>query len=136
MPVFPSRAWMDEFCAQLRSHARAGEVATALDGVYRFVVEPAGAVGDVHTYDVEIRPDRDAGASAQVVASAGSPRLTLRADARRWQQLITGQLDLGVAVMLRRLRVTGDLASLRRELDNTKPLMDALRSVDTQWPGS
>ena len=134
MPAFPTREWMDDFCAEVRRHPRAREMAAALDGVYRFVVEPAGAVRTTSAYDVEIRPDGDAGASARVLDSAGDVRLTLAADAARWQQLITGQLDLGLAVMLRRLRVSGDVASLRSELGNAKPLLEALRNVDTQWP--
>jgi len=134
MPLFPTRAWMDDFCTSVRSHPRADEVAAALDGVFRLVIEPAGGVTSVSSYDIEIRPDGQAGARAGVVEPVGAPRLTLTADAERWKQLITGKLDLGLAVMLRRLRVAGDLATLRAELGNTKPLMDALRSVDTQWP--
>lgn len=134
MPRFPSREWIEQFCEQVRSHPRAGEVAGALDGVYRFVIQPAGAVSAEHVYDVEIRPDAGGGARAGVVDGQAAPRLTLTADAQRWEQLIKGQLDVGLAVMLRRLRVAGDLAGLRGELGNAKPLLEALRGVDTQWP--
>ena len=134
MPLFPSRAWMDEFCDNVRAHPRAGQVAVALDGVFRFVVEPAGTVVAAHTYDVEIRPDHAGGAIAAVVEELGDPRLTLSADAHRWEQVIIGELDLGLAVMLRRLRISGDLPSLRGELGNAKPLLDALRAVHTEWP--
>lgn len=108
-------------------------MAEALDGVYRFVVEPAGALTQRHSYDVAIRPDQRGGASAERIQLDGQPRLTLSADYERWQQLITGKLDVGMAVMLRRVRVNGDLSALIGRLSSAKPLMEALAGVDTQW---
>jgi hypothetical protein len=134
MPRFPSAEWMDEFCGHLAAQEEIGEVARALDGVYRFVIEPAGPVPDRHVYDVEIRPDDDGGATASRLDDAPDPRLTLTATYDRWRQLITGRLDIGMALMLRRLKVSGDLRALTRDVRSAKPLMDALGSVDTDWP--
>jgi hypothetical protein len=147
MPQFPSSAWIDAFCDRLESHEAAGEVARVLDGVYRFVIEPAGPVSDLHVYDVEIRPDGNGGAAATRRNGAGpgaadaldgehAPRLTLSAKYDRWRQLITGELDVGMALMLRRLKVSGDLGTLIRDAGTARPLVDALRGVDTDWPES
>lgn len=134
MPLFPSTEWMDEFCERLASHDDAGEVAEALDGVYRFVVDPAGPLTDRQTYDISIRPT---GAGANIGLVDGerhdNPRLVLTADYRRWQQLVRGELDVAMAVMLRRLRVSGDLSSLMGNVSNAQPLVDALHEVDTTW---
>lgn len=134
MPQFPSEEWMDAFCVELAEHPRAGEIAPALDGVYRFVVEPAGPLTQTQRYDVEIRPDENGGARvAQLDAPHPSPRLELRADYERWRQLVTRKLDVGMAIMLRRLKVSGDIMALRRDVSSATPLMDALSSVDSQW---
>jgi hypothetical protein len=132
MPVFPSAEWMDAYCDRLAAQPRAHEVATALDGVYRFVVEPGGPLTDHHRYDVEIRPDqgRIAGRLDEPVPR---PRLTLAAAYPRWRQLITGQLDIARALLLRRLKVSGDLAALRGRLDTTAPLTRALGEVPSTW---
>lgn len=137
MPVFPSGDWMTAFCDALRAHPEAAEVATALDGVYRFVVEPSGPLRQRHAYDVSIRAD---GAVPQVMwAGAGnggaSPTLTLTATYERWRQLIGGELDIGLAVMLRRVQVSGDLSRLLSQLSKTEPLRESLVAVDTQWLG-
>jgi hypothetical protein len=145
MPQFPSPAWIDEFCSHLEAQDDIGEVAHALDGVYRFVVDPAGPVTERHVYDVEIRPDGNGGAAAARLNGAqapgastrdsdGDPRLTLRASYDRWRQLISGQLDIAMALMLRRLKVSGDLGAITRDVNTARPLMRALRGVDTQWP--
>lgn len=134
MPVFPSSDWMDEFCGHLASHPEAADVAVALNGVYRFVVDPGGPLAERHTYDVAIRP-ADGGADVALTDgdSAQAPRLTLTTDYRRWQQLVRGELDVGMAVMLRRLKVSGDLTSLMGNVAAARPLVDALHDVDTVW---
>ncbi len=135
MPMFPSAEWMDEFCDELLAHPTADELAQVLDGVYRFEVEPAGPVTEQRTFDVEIRPGDGAGPTARRLDEpVTSPRLTMTARYDRWRQLISGTLDVGMAVMLRRLKVKGDLQRLIRDMGSTRPLMDALGAVDTQWP--
>ena len=133
MPRFPSAEWMDEFCNHLEAQEEIGEAARVLDGVYRFVIEPAGPVPERHVYAVQIRSDVG-GATATRLDDAADPRLTLTATYDRWRQLITGRLDIGMALMLRRLKVSGDLGTLTRDMRSAKPLMDALGSVDTDWP--
>lgn len=137
MPVFPSGDWMTAFCDALRAHPEAIDVATALDGVYRFVVEPWGPLQERHAYDVEIRAD---GGSPHVAwapaAGDDSPNLTLTASYQRWRQMIEGELDIGLAVMLRRVQVSGDLPRLLSQLSKTEPLREALVAVDTQWLGA
>ena len=132
MPLFPSHDWMTEFCERIESHSDSGEIAEPLDGVYRFVIEPAGPLEERHTYDVSIRPS-GAGVKVSLVEGDESPRLSMTADYRRWQQLVRGELDIGMAVMLRRLRVSGDLSSLMRNVSSAGPLVDALHEVDTTW---
>lgn len=132
MPVFPSEEWMVEFCRRLEAHPDAAEIATALDGVYRFVVDPAGPLEDRHVYDVSIRRTGK-GAEVAVVDDGADPRLTMTTDYRRWQQLVRGELDVGMALMLRRLRVSGDLTQLVGNVSSARPLMDSLSGVDTVW---
>lgn len=132
--LFPSPEWIDAFARGLAGHARARETAAALDGVYRFVIEPAGPLAQRHTYDVEIRPNGDGAAVGRLSAPVQTPRLTLAANYERWRQLIERRLDVGTAVLLRRLRISGDLADLRSGLGDAKPLLEALSQVDTRWP--
>lgn len=134
MPLFPSAAWVEAFCDHFVAHPNAAAAAETLEGTYRFVIEPAGPLTERHVYDLGIRPDGDSGATAELLdGPSGTPRLQLRADYGNWRRLIAGQLDIGMALMLRRIRVTGDLSSLTRNLSSARPLTDALSAVDTQW---
>lgn len=135
MPLFPSREWMEAFCARVEGHPEAPEVAAVLAGVYRFVVEPAGALTERQAYDLEVRPGEDGGPPEvrPVDGPGAAPRLTISADYNRWRQLVSGELDLGLAVMLRRVKVSGDIGALTRGLSSTRPLLDAMNAVETEW---
>jgi hypothetical protein len=124
---------MDAYCVAYLERDPDGEVARVLDGTYRFVVEPAGPLSQRHAYDVAIGVDDDGPRADRVDDDADRPRLTLTADYERWRQLITGTLDVRMAMLLRRLRVSGDLSPLLGGLSSAAPLMDALSAVDTQW---
>ena|SRR3712207_134660 len=132
MPVFPSDEWMVEFCERLEAHPDASDIAGALDGIYRFVIDPAGPLEERHAYELEIRGNGE-GADVTLIEETGDARLTLTTDYRRWQQLIRGELDVGMAVMLRRLKVSGDLTRLIGSVSSAKPLVDSLHSVETVW---
>jgi hypothetical protein len=133
VPLFPSDEWIGAFCAQLERDHRAGAMAKALDGVYRFVIEPSGAVTERHSYDVSIVPDGDGASVEPLAGSAVEPRLTIAAPYPRWAQLLRGELDVPIAIMLRRIRVSGDLRAVTANLDDVRPLLDALVKVETEF---
>lgn len=134
MAVFPSTEWFDAFCRELSRHPSATRLAEALDGVYRFVVEPAGPLTERHSYDVTIGVEDGEPVIARLPEPADEPRLTVTATYERWRQLIQGEMGLAMAVMLRRVKVAGDLAGLQRRMSDTQPLADALQGVETTWP--
>lgn len=134
VPVFPSDEWIRQFCDRLEADPRAGTMAQALNGVYRFVIEPSGPITQRHAYDVRITPN---GAGADVVPLSepvADPRLTITAPYPRWVQLLRGELDIAMAVMFRRIKVSGDLKAITSNLNDTRPLLDALASVDSTFP--
>lgn len=134
MPAFPSREWMEALRAQFLAHPDASDLSRSLDGTYAFVVEPAGPISQRHRYDLEIRPGDDAPVVQVLDEFAENPRVTLTANFTRWWQLLQGEVDPRMAVMLRRLKVSGDLWGVGRRIDSAKPLLEALRRVDTEWP--
>ena len=131
--LFPSPEWIDAFCYRLKAHPEATSTATALSGVYRFVVEPAGPLLETHRYDVAIDSVGDEPSITRIAGNSDATRLSLTADYVRWRELLEGRLDVKVAVLLRRLRVSGDLAGVRANLNQTRPLLEALSAVPTRW---
>lgn len=135
MPVFPSTEWIHEYCDRLAAHPDAGAVARGLDGVYRFVIEPGGPLREPQTHAVEIRPcdDDRAVVTARGDVPAAEAELSISAAYPQWRQLVEGRLDLALALMLRRVKVGGNLHRLTGRLASAQPLLEALRDVDTVW---
>ena len=136
MPVFPSSEWIQEYCRRLEAHPDAAAVARSLDGVYRFVIEPGGPLTERQVHGVEIRPRPDGGgATVTPLADVAAPdaELSISAAYPQWRQLVAGKLDLAVALMLRRIKVGGNLQRLTSRLSSAQPLLEALQSVDTVW---
>lgn len=142
MPTFPTRAWMEALCERVVAQPQARSLAETLDGVYAFVVEPAGPVTQRHRYDLAIRPHPPpsavgdgGGAHAEVLDEpVSAPQLVFTARFDRWWQLITGELDPRLAIVLRRLKISGDAWRIGKDLGSAKPLLDALGEVETRWP--
>ncbi len=132
MPIFPSAEWIDAFCDGLAAHPRAPHAATTLGGVYRFVVDPAGPLPDRHVYAVALAVV-DGDVDVTRVDPDAPSRVGVRTDYERWQQLLRGQLDLGRAMLLGRVRISGDLGALLKAQSDLDVLVDALRAVDTIW---
>lgn len=136
MPVFPSPEWIEAYCETLAAHPDAALVAEGLDGVYRFVIEPGGPLGERQEYAIEIRPAAGGGTpTVRTLGTVGSAEadLSISAAYPQWRQLVSGKLDLAMALMLRRVRVGGNLQRLTGRLSSAQPLIEALRSVDTVW---
>jgi hypothetical protein len=130
--MFPSQEWITAYCALLEADPRAGAMARALQGVYRFVVEPGGSLTERHSYDVSIVPEGDGAAVTPLPTGVPEPRLVIAAVYPRWVQLLRGELDIPLAIMLRRIKVTGDLRAVTANLDDARPLLDALSAVESQ----
>jgi len=129
---------MQDFRTGLERHPGAGTMARALEGVYRFVIEPAGGLRERRTYEVAIQCSGE-GAEVSLPPSGATerPRLEIAANYDRWVQLLQGRLDLTSAVLLRRIRISGDLGAVRRNLSDARPLLDALSGVQSTFlPGT
>lgn len=138
MPVFPSAQWIDEFCTQLAAHPQAVHLADSLAGTYRFVIDPGGPLTHAHVYSLEIRPSQNGApphisAREDVGRTGEKPELTLTASYPYWRKLIAGTLDVGMALILRRIKVGGNLQRLTSRLSSAQPLLDTLHAVHTVW---
>ena len=132
MPLFPSAEWMHAFCRQVTMHPRATEAAANLGGGYRFVIDPAGPLRERQTYAMVLGVEQGQ-ARAERVDVIHAPRVTVQSDYHHWRQLLEGRLDIGPAILFRRLRVSGDMAALVGSSGDVDVLVDALRGVDTVW---
>lgn len=132
MPPFPSTDWMHAYAEAVAAHPQADALLARMAGRYRFVVTADDGRGAPEVHDLVVAD------GAVVVAppdpGGPAPTLTLTASRRRWRGLVRGEADVLHAILLRRLRVAGDLGLLTRRADAAAPLLECLQAVETTFP--
>lgn len=127
---FPSLDWMQAYAEIVAAHEHAGEMVRSLEGRYRFTVNPGDGFDDTESYDLVVT----AGPAYHAEVADGSPAmLAVRADYGRWKKLLTGRADFVMSFLMRKIKVDGDLGTIRSRLSDAKPLLDSLHEVPTDF---
>ena len=127
---FPSLDWMQAYAEILAGHDRAAAIATSLEGRYRFTIAPAGGLDAAESYDLLVAT----GPAFRAEPAGTQPAaLAVTADYTRWKGLLTGRSDFVMSYLMRRIKVEGDLGSIRSRLSDAKPLLDSLTAVPTDF---
>jgi hypothetical protein len=129
---FPSLEWMQAYAGAVGAHPRAAQLATALEGRYRFTITPGAGLAEGHAYDLVVAPGPSIAAAAADPAQPAA--LAVTTDYGRWKGLLTGKADFVLSFLMRRIKVEGDVGAIRSRLDDARPLLDCLRQVPTAFP--
>lgn len=121
---------MTAYARIVEDHPRAADLARSLAGRYRFTITPGGGLDVTEAYDLVVAPGPDVGAE---VAGAQPTALSVSADYGRWKGLLTGEADFMRSLLLRRIKVHGDVGQLRSRIRDAKPLLDCLGQVPTDF---
>lgn len=131
MPTFPRAEWMTAYADTVAAHPRADAMSTALAGRFRFVVKAGGGLETRLVHDMVVAP------GGVFVAEPGDESmpatLTVTADYPRWKGLITGKADFVMSFLMRKVKVQGDLSTVRDQLSDARPLLECLHSVPTEF---
>lgn len=121
---------MKAYADTVAGHPQASSIADELAGRYRFVITPAGGLDATQSYDLVVA---DPLAFAAEVSATESADLSVTADYERWQGLLTGQSDFIMSFLMRKIKVDGDIGSIRNRLSDVQPLLESLRQVPTEY---
>ncbi len=141
MPAFFSDAWAEAVCAALTASAAYREAAESWEGDLCFVAT-VGEAADGSRLDADrtayLDLHRGACRGARAVASAAEAGAAFAIEAAYgdWHRILGGTLDPIMAVMLGRLRVTGDKSAVLRHARAAKAMVACAASVETAWPAA
>lgn len=130
MHPFPSLDWMEAYADAVAAHPQADSIAAELAGRYRFVVTPSGRLDVPERYDLVVTPPSSFVAEA---ANAHPADLTITTDYERWRGLLSGETDFVMSFLMRKIKVEGDIGSIRNRLSDAKPLLECLQRVPTDF---
>ena len=140
-PAFLSDAWATAVCAALNASDAYRAAAATWAGSLCFVAR-AGDAPDGSRLDADRTAffDLHAGAcrGAHAVASAAEAgaAFSIEAAYADWRKVLAGTLDPVTALMLGKLRVTGDRSVVLRHAKAAKAMVACAASVETAWPAA
>lgn len=130
MYPFPSLEWMKAYAHTVADHPQADRIAKELAGRYRFVITPASGLDSTQAYDLVVD---DPPSFTARLAGTEPADLTITADYNRWRGLLTGNADFIMSFLMRKIKVDGDIGSIRNRLSDVQPLLDSLQQVATEF---
>ena len=139
MPAFLSTPWAEALCAALSASDAYREAAATWEGDLCFVARagdgPDGSRLDAdRTAYFDLHHGACRGAGAVSSAADVGPAFAIEAAYADWHKILGGRLDPITAVMLGKLRVTGDKSAVLRHAKAAKAMVACAAALDTEWP--
>ncbi len=131
--IFPSSAWLDALCLKLNEDAHYSQIARNWEGDLLFDIEPEGRLRE----PVRMYIDLWHGACRRVdylASTPGStdPKFVLRAPYGNFTSILLGKLDPMTAMLTSKLKVTGSLGYMMRNVPTVLDFVRCAREITAE----
>ena len=131
--IFPSAEWLTALCSKLNADDRYGEIARHWEGDLIFDIEPEGRLNE----PVRMYLDLWHGQCRRVeylssVAGGGDTKFVLRAPYNDFAAILLGKLDPMTAMLTSKLKVTGSLGYMMRNVPTVLDFVRCAREITSE----
>ena len=130
---FPSDEWIKELSRQLNASESYERSAKDWEGDIVFVIEPDQAYDDQSYLFLGLYHGKSHEAAMIVNEGEREAEFVIRAPFGRWRQVIEGKLDPIQGLMMRQLKLTGDLRKIMRYPRAAKEIVSCCALIPTDW---
>ncbi len=130
---FPSDAWIKAIMEDLNASEAYQKAAANWEGDFFFVIEPGGTLETTVILYMDLWHGKCRAAFA-VDGSVPKPAFKLSGPVETWKKVMTGKLDPIQAMMTGRLRLTGNMAMVMKNVRAAKELVEACTRIPTVFP--
>jgi putative sterol carrier protein len=135
MPIpFPSDAWIKAMMQDLNESAAYLEAAKNWEGDFYFVVEPGGSLDHAAILYMDLFHGKCRDAYEVTDPEAKPPVFRLSGPVATWKKVMTKKLDPMQAMMTGQLKLTGNMATVMRNVRAAKELVESCTRIDTEFP--
>ncbi|MCS7139329.1 MAG: SCP2 sterol-binding domain-containing protein [Candidatus Nezhaarchaeota archaeon] len=130
---FPSEEWIKAFQEELNKNKAYEEAAKDWEGDFLFIITPDGGLDKEAVFYLDLWhgkcreaytvPSRDAKRAAYVIEGPYS----------NWKKIVMGQLDPIQALLLRKIKLTGNMAKIMRYTKAATELVKTASKVPTEF---
>ncbi|MBU0494921.1 MAG: SCP2 sterol-binding domain-containing protein [Chloroflexi bacterium] len=130
---FPSDEWIKALCAELNASASYREAAKTWEGDFIFVVEPAGNLKETVYLYMDLWHGECRGAYQLASVDERDAAFRMSAPANTWREVIEARLDPLKGLMVRKLKLKGNMSMIMRSVKAAQELVKCCTQVDTTF---
>ena len=132
---FPSDEWVKEFANQINSSKAYEQSAKDWEGDFMFVVEAGDAYPRTVYFFIGLFHGKSTDAAMVDSEDAREAQYSVRGSYSNWRKVIEAKLDPIQGVMMRKLKLKGNMMKVMRYPKAAKDLVDCVSRVDTDFEG-
>ena len=132
---FPSNEWIVELSRLLNESPSYERSAKDWEGDFVFVVEPGGGFSEFAYLFLGLRHGKSTGAALMAAPDERPAEYRISAPYTVWRRVIEGDLDPIQGMMMRKLKLEGNLMKIMRYPKAAKEIVSCCADVPTEWPG-
>jgi putative sterol carrier protein len=130
---FPSDEWIKELGQQLNASPSYERSAKDWEGDFIFVVEPDDAYDDTAYLFLGLYHGKSTGGAMLTSEDEREAQFVIRAPFSAWRQVVEGKLDPIQGMMMRKLKLTGDMKIILRYVAAAKEIVSCCVLVPTDF---
>ena len=131
---FPSDEWIVELSRQLNRSPSYESSARDWEGDFLFVVQPDDRFPETAYLFLGLRHGKSTGAAMLAAPDERPAEYRIRAPFGVWRKVIEGELDPIQGMMMRKLKLEGDLMKIMRYPKAAQEIVSCCADVPTDWP--
>jgi putative sterol carrier protein len=131
---FPSDEWIADLSRLLNESPSYESSAKDWEGDFVFVVEPDGRFTETVYLFLGLRHGKSTGASLLSTPDERPAEYRIRAPYSVWRKVIEGELDPIQGMMMRKLKLEGNLMKIMRYPKAAQEIVSCCADVPTEWP--
>ncbi len=132
---FPSNEWIVELSRLLNESPSYESSAKDWEGDFIFVVEPDDTFPESGYLFLGLQHGKSTGAALLAAPEDRPAEYRITAPYSVWRKVIEGELDPIQGMMMRKLKLDGNLMKIMRYPKAAKEIVSCCAKVPTEWPG-
>ena len=130
---FPSDEWIKELSRQLNDSESYERSAKDWEGDFWFLVEPDESYSETAHLFLGLYHGKSLDAAMEPDQASRQAEFTLSAPFGTWRQVIEGKLDPIQGMMMRKLKLQGNLTKIMRYPRAAKEIVSCCALIPTDW---
>ena len=133
MAKFPSDEWIKDLSARLNASESYERSAKDWEGDLVFVVEPDDVFSNTACLFLSLYHGKSPDAALLASEDEREAEFVIRGPFSAWRQVIEGKMDAVQAMMMRKLKVQGNLMKIMRYPKAVKEIVDCCSRIETEF---